>query len=298
MKNTKLGVIGLSKGNGHPYSWSAICNGYNEAIMARCPFPVIPEYLSQQSFPEAKIPNVQVTHIWTQDKKVSSHVALASYIADIVAHPEDMIGKVDAVLLARDDAQNHLAMAKPFLEAGLPIYIDKPLAFTVKTAQEIYSLEQYPGQIFTCSALRFAPELSLSVADKKSIGKIQYVEAQVSKDWLKYGIHIIEPVVQLLDSKDEIVSKQLTRKSDTVTCEVIWKSGVKTLFKTRGAENVPITITVNGQKASVTLQFRDTFTAFKNALLAFITHLPGTKESSNTPFVLKTIDIVGTYYEQ
>ena len=41
----KLGIIGLSSDNGHPYSWSAIFNGYDPEEMARCPFPGIPEYL-------------------------------------------------------------------------------------------------------------------------------------------------------------------------------------------------------------------------------------------------------------
>ena len=34
----KTGVIGISSGNGHPYSWSAIINGYNEHEMLNCRF--------------------------------------------------------------------------------------------------------------------------------------------------------------------------------------------------------------------------------------------------------------------
>ena len=33
-KDINLGLIGISEGNGHPYSWSAIINGYNEAYLA------------------------------------------------------------------------------------------------------------------------------------------------------------------------------------------------------------------------------------------------------------------------
>ena len=76
----KLGVIGLSEGNGHPYSWPAIINGYDPFYMKDCGFPVIPEYLEQQTFPQDKIPNAEVTHIWTQDLKLSEHIAKATYI--------------------------------------------------------------------------------------------------------------------------------------------------------------------------------------------------------------------------
>ena len=40
-KQLKLGIIGISEGNGHPYSWAAIFNAYNPEIMKTCPYPVI-----------------------------------------------------------------------------------------------------------------------------------------------------------------------------------------------------------------------------------------------------------------
>lgn len=296
MKKLRLGVIGMSEGNGHPYSWSAICNGYNKEVMAGCPFPVIPEYLSQESFPAARIPNVQVTHIWTQDKKLSKHIAQASLIEHVVKKSEDMIGEIDAVLLARDDAENHLEMARPFLVAGVPIYIDKPLATKVRIAQKLYALQKYSGQLFTCSALRYAPELMLSDDQKREIGQIKKITAQISKDWLKYGVHIIEPVIKMLDSRDEITKKKCTKHGEKVVVSVVWKSGIQTDFTTYGTVSVPITISINGSLATKTLEFTHTFRAFKNALTAFISRLPGEEDSEDTQLVSKAIAIIETYY--
>ena len=43
----KLGIISLSEGNGHPYSWSAIINGnFKENAMADCGYAGIPLYLA------------------------------------------------------------------------------------------------------------------------------------------------------------------------------------------------------------------------------------------------------------
>ena len=53
----KIGIIGSSPGNGHPYSWSAIINGYDEKHMKMCPFPVIPKYLANEKWPESMIKN-------------------------------------------------------------------------------------------------------------------------------------------------------------------------------------------------------------------------------------------------
>ncbi len=44
MTKLTLGIIGSSSGNGHPYSWSAIFNGYDKSLMNDCPFDVIPKY--------------------------------------------------------------------------------------------------------------------------------------------------------------------------------------------------------------------------------------------------------------
>ena len=34
----RLAMLGMVDGNGHPYSWSAIFNGYHREAMADCPF--------------------------------------------------------------------------------------------------------------------------------------------------------------------------------------------------------------------------------------------------------------------
>ena len=71
MSKLKLGIIGMSEGNGHPYSWSSIFNGYNAAHMQECPFAAIPEYLSKQKFPEDSLAHLgEVTHVWCHEKKM------------------------------------------------------------------------------------------------------------------------------------------------------------------------------------------------------------------------------------
>ena len=91
MKHIKLGIIGLSEGNGHPYSWSAIFNGYNPEFMRNCPFPIIPHYLSKQKFPEDAIHKGQVTHVWTQNRKISENIAKACNIENIANKYTDFI---------------------------------------------------------------------------------------------------------------------------------------------------------------------------------------------------------------
>ena len=74
----RLAMLGMIAGNGHPYSWSAIINSYDKAEMAKNPYAGITRYLGAQPFESVRIPNTQVTHIWTDDPKDAALAAQLS----------------------------------------------------------------------------------------------------------------------------------------------------------------------------------------------------------------------------
>ena len=268
-KELNLGIIGLSEGNGHPYSWSAICNGYDKALMENCPFEVIPKYLSNQKFPNDQIKGAKVSHIWTQENQISESIARTCFIDEVVHRYEDMIDKVDAILLARDDYSNHYKMAKPFLEAGLPVYIDKPLATTCSEAKRILDLQKYPGQIFTCSALKYAREFNKDLKNL-DIGKIKKIDGVISKDWEKYSIHIIEPLLNLIPSKGQLIKYDFNSNGNVSTLYLSYETINEITISTMGSIKVEPQINVIGEKKSINMVFKDPFFAFKYALNHFI----------------------------
>ncbi|NLP10578.1 Gfo/Idh/MocA family oxidoreductase [bacterium] len=195
----KLGMIGMSPGNGHPYSWSAIINGaYDEQVMADCGFPGIPVYLAVNR-PTLGIPGAKVTHVWAQEKEVAEHIAAAARIDQVVEKPEAMIGQVDAVLLARDDPENHVSMARPFIQAGVPLFIDKPLASTAADLAYFAEQNQRGKFIMSCSSMRYAAESGAVRTERAALGDIELATAVAKKDWIKYGVHMLEGLFALLD---------------------------------------------------------------------------------------------------
>ncbi len=54
-------------------------------------------------------------------------MAKASLIPNVVERPEDVIGHVDAVIVATDIGHEHIVRCGPFVEAGIPVFVDKPL---------------------------------------------------------------------------------------------------------------------------------------------------------------------------
>jgi len=265
-----LGVIGMSSGNGHPYSWSAIMNGFDSFHMKNSEFPIIYEYLSKQLYPEDFIKDAKVTHIWTQDINLSKKISYASRIANVCHGLDDMIGAVDAILLARDDYENHFFFAKKFLENGIPIYIDKPIANSVNQARYIYSKQKFKGQIFTCSALRYSEELLLKKVDRKNIGKLKSIEAVVPKSWDKYSIHVIDPIIESVGYQGEVLSYNLETCGASTVLNFLWESGVKVKITATGNDSDPIKISYLGHKNKINYTFKDAFQPFKSALQNFI----------------------------
>lgn len=274
MDYVRLGILGASEGNGHPYSWSAIFNGYQPAAMSECGFPIISTYLAKQLFPRDCIPRARVTHVWTQEKSRSMHIAEATFIDKVVEEAEDMIGQVDAVLLARDDCENHRQFAEPFIAAGLPIYIDKPLALSRKAAAEIFTLEMRPGQIFSCSALRFSREMLLTPHQIKIIGGINHISAVVPNSWNKYAIHAIDPILKNCGSMGHIRNVRVHKFGSNGGGAIVsfdWGENQKLCeIKACGNESSPIAVEYYGPKGVIKTRFSDSYAAFKSALEVFV----------------------------
>jgi hypothetical protein len=73
----KIGMIGMNAGNGHPYSYSALFNGFCEnALLKHCEFELIKEYLPKHHSAANQIENASVDFIWTQDKTLSEKIAM------------------------------------------------------------------------------------------------------------------------------------------------------------------------------------------------------------------------------
>lgn len=287
-KEIRLGVIGMSEGNGHPYSWSAICNGYDSEAMCACPFPVIPSYLDEQDWPSARLQGVKVTHIWTQEKSVSQHIAKASLIDQVVDDLEDLIGEVDAILLARDDADRHVEMAVPFLKAGIPVYIDKPLATSMADAKAMIDAKQYEGQLFTCSSLRYANELQLSDREWDEIGILLWVEASISKNWDTYAIHLLEAIVAQCDNRGNFIEVKSSYKNGIKHSLVEWEN-LLAYLKLTGEHQSQIDFLYKGDKGQVRKVFKDSFSSFKRSLESFIDQI---KTRINQIPVEETLELV------
>ena len=270
-----LGIIGLSPGNGHPYSWAAIFNGYNREKMAKCPFPVIPEYLGKQDPDTMCIEEARVTHIWTQDKKISEDIAEAALIENVIENMVNMIGQVDAVILARDDGENHFKMSRPFIEENIPILIDKPLTDNAEDLKSFVRYYEEGKPIMSCSSVRYADSL---LKLKGKFGRILTANAVTPKYWRTYGIHLIEGIYALMGGGIESVQNVGCDGEEIV--HLHYTDGRHAVLQTFKKIQSGMHFAFYGEVDSEIVTHIDTFSSFKNMLFDFVKML----KSGKPPF--------------
>lgn len=189
----KLGIIGISEGNGHPFSFSAIINGFNREAMKNSGWSVIYNYLIKRHESEFRFDNVKVTHAWTQDPRQTQKLTEATLIPHGVENIEDMLNEVDGVIIARDDPESHMLYAQMFLESGKFVFIDKPLSLD-PTELRFFRRYLEEGRLMSCAGARYAQELDEIRSSIADFGELTLVRGTVVNSLEKYGIHMLDGI--------------------------------------------------------------------------------------------------------
>lgn len=266
MKEIKLGMIGFSEGNGHPYSFSSIINGYNDEKFEKTGWNVIHDYLRKKDESEFGFEDVKVTHVWSQDMEESNLLAKAARIPNVVDDRIDMIDQVDGVLIARDDYENHLNISREFLENDLFVFIDKPLCLDI---EELKYFKNYmeKGKLMSRSGMRYATEMDELRSNMDKLGDIKSVKGTVINELDKYGIHVLDGIFGVKDFDIETVE---CRKG--ITELLILKTYDEKFIQIEALGGSPLTFQFDfwGEKNRYHAEVRDNFTMFRRMLYRFV----------------------------
>ncbi|OHB79801.1 MAG: dehydrogenase [Planctomycetes bacterium RBG_16_64_10] len=149
---------------------------------------------------------------------------------DIVNSIDQLVQRVDAVMILSIDGRVHLAQARPVFAAGKPVFIDKPLAASVAEAAALFRLaRESKTPCFSSSALRFAPGTQAVLADPR-VGPICGCDAfspcplePHHPDLFWYGIHGVETLFTIMGTGCQSVTRIHTDTDDVAVG--VWKDG-------------------------------------------------------------------------
>lgn len=148
---------------------------------------------------------------------------------EIVGSIDELLPKVDVVLLETNDGRRHLEQALPVLKAGKRMFIDKPIAASLTDAMVIFNAAKHYGvPVFSSSSLRYIG--GMEEIKGGSVGKIMgadvYSPATIEEthpDLFWYGIHGVEILFTAMETGCKTVSRAYTSGADVVTG--VWDDG-------------------------------------------------------------------------
>ena len=150
---------------------------------------------------------------------------------EIVDSIEELLPKVDAVLLESLDGRPHLKQARPVILAGKPIFVDKPLAASLVDAVEIFRLAKEHGvPCFSSSSLRYSSGI-IGMRNNPGVGNVVGCSAfspnkslePSHPDFFYYGIHGAEILFTIMGPGCKSVSRVKTKGTDLAVG--VWEDG-------------------------------------------------------------------------
>ncbi|NKB68154.1 MAG: hypothetical protein GKR89_13915 [Candidatus Latescibacteria bacterium] len=132
-----------------------------------------------------------MSHVW--DGEAGQAEAFAEdYGAEVVPHYADMVGKVDGIILGdHNEMPLFQKLLRPYLEAGVPVFVNRPFAFNLADAQAIIELAQEHGAPLMCgSSFAFVKEVGVIRKRVEAAGQLRgYLVDNGANEYAWHGIH-------------------------------------------------------------------------------------------------------------
>ena len=150
--------------------------------------------------------DVEVIGIFSDEAAASEKLRKKFGVA-IMDRYDEAVGKVDGVMITARHGDNHYQYAKPYIESGVPMFIDKPITINENEAVEFMkALEKAHVRITGGSSLRQDALIKMlkheaeTERDGKTVGGI--VRAPIASDspyggFFFYAQHLVEMVCEI-----------------------------------------------------------------------------------------------------
>lgn len=181
---------------------------------------------------EKAFPGMEVKYVWGETKEFAKTAMEKGNIPEMVNDPNDMLGKIDGLIVDHRHGKYHLEPAIPFIEAGVPTFIDKPFCYRSKKGKDFLAFARKHGTPVTSfSSIAHSYETFDIKKQLKSMGGINQVIRSGRVDFdseyggvFFYGAHIVQPLLYLFG--DTVERVRVNDNGNNSGANLIFKNGM------------------------------------------------------------------------
>lgn len=196
-----------------------------------------------------KYDDIKVVAIYGEEEEASKKISEAYGVP--VMKPEEMLDKVDAIMVTSRNGKLHPGYVRPFIEAGKPAFIDKPIANCSKEAEDVIALARAKGvPVMGGSSTKMVEDtLALKAvadaakAEGKLVGGHAYAPVSMVNDYGNfyfYSSHLAEIALTIFGFDPIAVSA--TKTATGVAAVLEYEGYAVTLSYTDGAYSYGATV--------------------------------------------------------
>ncbi|MBQ8606158.1 MAG: Gfo/Idh/MocA family oxidoreductase [Clostridia bacterium] len=171
-----------------------------------------------------RYPDCKVTCVYGLYPESNEKIAKESGIECIAGSIDEMLGKVDAVMVTARDGIYHYPFAKKFLEKGMPAFIDKPFTVSPEEATELISLAKEKGALLNGgSSLKFSKDiirLKELAQNNEVLNGAVFAPIRLYSEYSGfyfYASHLVEMTLEIFGYNPKSVTAERHEKSVTAT---------------------------------------------------------------------------------
>lgn len=226
---------------------------------------------------DRKFPGCEVVGVWGETAEFARNASEKGRIPWVVKDPGEFMGRIDALIVDHRHPKYHLEAAWPFVEAGIPTFIDKPFCYRVSEGRKFLAMaraKKTPVTSFSTAAR--GEEMTDLKNQLAALPKILHIisagHCDVDSPYggvFFYGIHQVERLMAVFD--ESIQRVRVSRKGEDATATLLFSSGLQaTMLLTKGRPPFEFAVvTAQGVRRLAPASAEESFTPYREIVALF-----------------------------
>ncbi len=177
-------------------------------------------------------PGMVVKYVWGETEAFAQKAMKEGGIPERVKDPNDMLGKIDALIVDHRHGKFHLEPASPFVATGIPTFIDKPFCYRASAGKAFLELARKHGTPVTSfSSIAHSyetfdiKEQLNDIPDIKQV--VRYGPVDLESEYggiFFYGAHMVQPLLYLFG--DQVQRVQVHKNGKNSSASLVFANGM------------------------------------------------------------------------